>query len=739
VIHRLMQRISLSRIAGLFLLFALLAIRIADPIPVERLRLSAFDLFQQAFPRDLGQFPITIIDVDDASLEEIGQWPWPRTQIALMTEKAMQAGSAGLAFDILFSEPDRLSPGKIAEDNPDLPPHVRRELDGLPSNDDVLAKAFANALVVTGQSSTRAVQSRDIAQGEVLQVPHAVLGPDPSDFLLNFPKLVQNLPILEQAAKGRGVFTVEPDPDGVYRKVPLVMKVQGALRLSLGVELLRVATGGDAFAIRANDAGVDGIVVARKLIGTEADATVWPRFSPSSRARFVSAADVLKDRLPAGRLQGHLVLVGTSAIGLEDFRATPLGVSMAGVEIHAQLLENILGEDLLLRPNWAIGQELVWISGLCLLVIFLAPIMAARWLILSSLTLIGAYGGFTYYLYIKENQLIDPTFPMVSTGLMVMLISSANYLREEFQRNQIRGAFGQYVSPALVSQLADDPEKLQLGGERRELTILFSDVRGFTGIAERYRDDPEGLTQLMNRFLTVLSDAIMAFGGTIDKFMGDAVMAFWNAPLDHKDHAQAGCNAALRMLSAVEELNEQRKNRPRKNTVYQPIDVGIGINTGDCVVGNMGSDTRFDYTALGDSVNLASRLEGQTKTYGVAIVLGNTTAQAVIDDFAVIELDLIRVKGKSLPERIFALLGDSDMAIRAEFRALKGENRKLLEAYRKQDFGNARKFANDVERIAWTLSIDLSGYAGLYRDRMDLLERNPPDADWDGVFVAEFK
>ncbi len=739
MIHRLLQRISLSRIAGIFLLLALLAIRIVDPIPVERLRLSAFDLFQQVAPRDPGQYPVAIIDVDDASLAEIGQWPWPRTQIAQLTEKTMQAGAVGLAFDILFSEPDRLSPGKIAADNPGLPEHVRTDLSNLPSNDDVLAATFARSRVVTGQSSVRSVQSKAAAEGEVSQIPHAILGPDPSDFLLQFPELIQNLPVLEQAATGQGVFTVLPDPDGVYRRVPLVMLVQGALRLSIGVELLRVATGGDAFAIRANEAGVDGIVVARKLIQTEADATVWPRFSRSNPARFVSAADVLADRLPPGRLQGHLVLVGTSAIGLEDFRATPLGVPMAGVEIHAQLLENILADDLLLRPNTALAQELVWITGLCLLVIFLAPVMAATWLILSSLSLIGAYGGFTYYLYAKESLLIDPTFPMAATALMVMLISSANYLREEFQRNQIRGAFGQYVSPALVSQLADDPDKLRLGGERRELTILFTDVRGFTGIAERFKDDPEGLTQLMNRFLTVLSDAIMAFGGTIDKFMGDAVMAFWNAPLDHKDHARAGCNAALNMLRAVDALNQQRKERPRTKTVYQPIDVGIGVNTGDCVVGNMGSDTRFDYTALGDPVNLASRLEGQTKTYGVSVVLGNATAEAVKDDFAVLELDLIRVKGKKLPERIFALLGDSELAKRAEFKALRNENQNLLDAYRGQEFEKARRAATGVERIAWSLSVDLSGYVGLYRDRLERLERNPPGTDWDGVFVAEFK
>ncbi|WP_425046090.1 CHASE2 domain-containing protein [Primorskyibacter sp. S87] len=733
----LLRRISLSRIAGVVLLAALLTLRVIDPIPVERLRLSAFDLFQQSFPRDLGQFPVAILDIDDASLTEIGQWPWPRTQIAELTEKAMQAGSVALAFDVLFSEPDRLSPALVAADNPNLPPDVRAELAAMPSNDLVLAETFRRSRVVAGQSSIRTTQTAQ-TDGEVPQVPHAMLGPDPSPFLLQFPELIQNLPELEEAASGRGVFTVLPDPDGVYRKVPLVMLVQGQIRLSIAPELLRIATGGDAFAVKSNEAGVDGIVVARKLIQTEADATVWPRYSVSDPNRFVSAADLLQDRVPPGRLQNHLVLVGTSAIGLEDFRATPLGIPMAGVEIHAQLLENILAGDLLLRPNTALAQELVWAASLCILVIFLAPILAARWLILSSILLIAGYGAFTFYLFLNANQIIDPTFPMLSTGLMVMLFSSANYLREELRRNQIRSAFGQYVSPALVSQLSKDPDNLKLGGENRELTVLFSDVRGFTSIAERFREDPQGLTQLMNRFLTVLSDAIMLSGGTIDKFMGDAVMAFWNAPLDDQGHAKSSCEAALRMLKAVDDLNETRRLRPRKKTVYEPINVGIGINTGECVVGNMGSDTRFDYTALGDAVNLASRLEGQTKTYGVSIVVGEATALAVQDSFALLELDLIRVKGKSLPERIFALFGDQKLAQNPMFLAVQAENGKMLDAYRTGQFEAAKDYISEVNHLAETLDIELSGYTEVYGDRLRRLMRDPPD-DWDGVFVAETK
>lgn len=733
------QKISWSRVAGLGLLILLLAVRIADPNFVQQLRHLAFDTFQQIHPRDPGSYPVAILDVDDQSLQEVGQWPWPRTQIAQMTQKAMQAGAVAIAFDIIFSEPDRLSPEKIARDNADLPENVRGALMALPSNDEVLSQTFAQSRVVVGQTSVRSAASNTDDKAEMRPVPYAFLGPDPTGFMQQFPDIVQNLPEIEDAAAGRGVFTVRPDPDGIYRRVPVVMTVQDEIRLGLSIELLRVATGGDAFAIRSNEAGIDGVVVARQLIETAQDGTIWNYFSPSSQARYVSAADLLNDRVPPGRLAGHLVLVGTSAIGLEDFRATPLGVAMAGVEIHAQVLENILGQTLLTRPNYAIGLELVWITVLSLLIIALAPMMAARWLILATVTIVVGYAGFAYFLFVDRLQLLDPTYPIIATVLTVMLMSTANYVREEVRRQQIRSAFGQYVSPDLVAQLSDNPDKLTLGGERRDLTILFSDVRGFTTISEEFKDDPAGLTTLMNRFLTVLSNAIMSENGTIDKFMGDAVMAFWNAPLDEPEHARRGCAAALKMLADVEALNQARLAEGEAGHEVHRIDVGIGLNTGSCVVGNMGSDTRFDYSALGDSVNLASRLEGQTKTYGVSIILGESTALAISESFAVIELDLIRVKGKTLPERIFGLLGGEEMASRPEFRMLKAANDTALAAYRAQDWPTARDGLAELQRASEPLGLEMSDYVQMHLARIELLDLEPPEADWDGVYEAQSK
>ncbi|MEM8729896.1 MAG: adenylate/guanylate cyclase domain-containing protein [Pseudomonadota bacterium] len=715
----------------------LVALRIVDPVAVERVRLLSFDIFQRISPRETGQFPVAILDVDDRSISELGQWPWPRTTIADLVQKAMEAGAAAVAFDIIFSEPDRLSPDKIALDNPDLPGPIRDSLAELQPNDVVLAEVFANARVVVGQTSVRGgVISQNVAAQNVRQVPHAFLGPDPTRFLLKFPELVQNLPELEDAATGRGVFTVLPDPDGVYRRVPLVMMVQEALRLSLSIELLRIATGGQAFAVRSNDAGIDGVVVGGQLIRTEADGSVWPHFSYSDPNRFISASDLLEDRVPPGRLAGHLLLVGTSAIGLEDFRPTPLGVPMAGVEIHAQLLENVLGNQLLIRPNTAEVREMVFLVGMGLLVIGFAPLITARTLIFSSLVLIGGYIAFTYYTYVGRNVLTDPSYPTGGTILLLMLLSGSNYLREEFRKRQIRGAFGQYVSPDLVSKLADSPEALRLGGDRQDLSVLFSDVRGFTAIAESFRDHPRALTQFMNKFLTEMSNEIMECGGTIDKFMGDAVMAFWNAPMSDPDHARNACRAALGMLAAVRRVNEKsREDGAEERT----LDVGIGINTGTCFVGNMGSDLRFDYTALGDPVNLASRLEGQTKSYGVPIVVGEETAITVKGDFALMELDLIRVKGKHLPERVFALLGFAEMAQSDRFLAMVAANDRMLAAYRSGQWADAKTCLAQARDAAQAVGLDIAGYFTLFEDRLADLGQNPVPDGWDGIFDATSK
>jgi adenylate cyclase len=329
----------------------------------------------------------------------------------------------------------------------------------------------------------------------------------------------------------------------------------------------------------------------------------------------------------------------------------------------------------------------------------------------------------------------------MAAGLVTMIfMSTSNYLREERRRHRIRTAFGQYVSRDLVDTLSENEEGLKLGGETRDLTLLFSDVRGFTAIAESYREDPAALTQLMNRLLTNLSNAILERGGTIDKFMGDAVMAFWNAPLDHAPHARSACASALDMIVAVERLNRERAAEAQAGgAAFLPLNVGIGINTGTCTVGNMGSDMRFDYTAVGDPVNLASRLEGQSRTYGLPVIAGSATEALAKDDFAFLEIDLIRVKGKSQAERIFALLGDATFRDAPAFGDAAAANARLLAAYRAQDWDGAEAALADLDAVDRRLDGRLSGYLALYRRRIAGARVTPPAPDWDGVYDATEK
>ena len=745
---RLFSKFDIGRFGALAGLIFLLFLRILDPTPIKIVRYQSFDIYQRMKPRVYVRQPVAIVDIDEKSIREIGQWPWPRTRMAQLVTKLTEMSVAAIGFDILFSEPDRLSPGHIADDNPSLPQDVRDALRKLPSNDAGFATAIGRSRIVLGQTSVRSrTDLGDESRGEVPDVPHAMIGNDATQYLPPYPPLVQNLPELESVSKGHGVFTVTPDEDGIFRHVPLVLLVEDKLRLSLSAELLRVATGKSAFAIKSNDAGVEGIKIGRIFVETDRTGTVWPYFTHSQPQRFVSATDILNGKVDPKRLRGHLVLVGTSAVGLEDYRATPMSSLMAGVEIHAQVIENILTKQMLVRPNYAIAFELLAILALGLLAIIFVPMLGASWSFICSGILLLSYMGFSYYVFFQHRLLIDPTYPTISAALIIIILTTFNYLREEKQRRQIRSAFGQYVSPDLVAKLADNPGTLELGGDTRELSVLFSDVRGFTAISESYKHNPQGLTQLMNAFLTVLSKAILKRQGTIDKFMGDAVMAFWNAPLNNDDHARDACLAALEMIQDVTDLNKRKfesySARKEAGTgegdIYHEINVGIGINTGTCVVGNMGSEDRFDYTALGDTVNLASRLEGQSKPYGIKIILGEGTARYVRDEMATLEVDRIRVKGKQDPETIFALMGNSDLATNPKFEELRRLNQSMLVKYREQDWESAAALVELLGSHSEEMGIDLETYLFIYELRIAEFSQNPPGREWNGVYVATSK
>jgi adenylate cyclase len=726
------RRFGYARLVCLALLIGLAAFRIADPAPVEELRVRTFDTFQLIDPRVKTARPVAIVDIDEKSLAKLGQFPWPRTRIADLVTNLTRLGAVVIAFDTIFSEPDRLNPDVAAETFRNLDEETRAKLRALPSNDQIFADAMRRSRVVLGESGLPHVISE---YDNTLPVTGlAMLGESPQPFLLDFPGLLRNVNVLEQAAAGRGLISIKTERDGIVRRVPMIMQAQGATMPSLSFEILRVATGTDTILIKSEKAGIKSIAVKGFEIPTDHNGQLWVHFARHDPLIYVSAVDVLEGHVAPEMIAGKLVLIGTSAVGLLDVKTTPINPVMPGVEIHAQVIESALTRALLSRPSYGVVVELCAAIMLGVLVIAFAPLFGPITLVAVGGLFASLLVGTAWYFYWQHRLLIDFTYPLLSTTAIYLTLIFSSFVREQAQRRQIRSAFSQYLSPALVEQLAQSPEKLVLGGEEREMTIMFSDMRGFTSISETYKNDPQGLTALMNRFLTPLTNAILNRKGTIDKYMGDAIVAFWNAPLDDSAHQINACEAALDMLERVGALNEARELEAKEeNRPFIPLNVGVGLNTGTCVVGNMGSDLRFDYSVFGDSVNLASRLEGQSKEYGFPILIGSKTALAVKDKFAILELDFIMVKGKKEPEVIYAIAGREDTAQSGHFQRLRNLAIEMLACYRSRDWEGALAAIERGRKTDDAKALKL--LYNLYEARIRGYQQNPPPEDWNGAFA----
>ena len=718
--------VAVGRIAALSILLALMALRTMDPVPVEELRLRIFDFYQRLAPRPEGPQPVVIVDIDDESLAELGQWPWPRTRLAELVDAIAEAGAVAIAFDFVLAEPDRTSPLELARGLSQLDDSVRSKLEALESNDTVLARSLARTKVVVAQSGfiQKTVPVDSVEPAEEAQI--GILGPDPRPFLVSFPNLLQNVTEVEHAASAKGLFSIRADADGVVRRVPAVMTAGGRLKAALAIELLKVASGADALLLRVTDNGIESLSFAGLTVPTDANGRVWLRYNGHDPKRFISARDVLGRNGEAMQgMSGKLVLIGTSAVGLLDIKTTPVDPAMPGVEVHAQLVENIVSDTLLHRPSYAVGAEVMTALAAGLLTIYLVPVVGALTVLAVGVLLSGVLVGGAFSAFLQHGILIDASYPLVSSIAVFWTLVFVNYFREERQRRQIRSAFGHYLSPDFVEELARNPHRLELGGETKELTILFSDVRNFTSISELYKSNPQGLTRLMNRLLGPLSDAVVHNRGTIDKYIGDSIMAFWNAPIDDAQHAAHACTAAIEMLAAIDRLNEERRTETlsgEEPAVH--LAIGIGINTGETVVGNMGSEARFNYTVLGDTVNLASRLEGQTKVYGVPIVIGARANALVEDRFATVPLDIVQVKGKSQAEPIFALLGAEAVRADPEFAMLKSAQRSLVEALAARRWSEAGALVQQSEALMLGFGLDV--LLELYNRRIAEHVQAPP-------------
>ncbi len=736
----------LNRASNLYVIvvIAILAIatvvRFADPFFVQALRLIAFDSYQLLKPAEYDpNLPVRVVDIDEASLERVGQWPWSRLIMADLLEKLVDQGAAVVAFDILFSEPDRTSPEvalALLEDAEaaEIAPVIER----MPRHDAEFAQAI---------SARPTVLATILTEREAPPPPQkagfAVAGDDPKPFIRPFLGSTSNLPELDAAASGIGSVNWVPDRDQVVRRLPLVYRIGDQYVPTLLTEALRVAQNAGTYVLKASNAsgqeafgqetGLNHIKVGAIEIPTDSDGAIWMQFRPSNSAAYIPAWKVLAGENDPNEIAGSIIFVGTGAPGLLDLRATPLDPSIAGVEVHAQAVEHILRGSTITRLDDAVGFELAAMILLGLLLAALLPRLSALASAAIGLATIGLVLGGGYLAYAVHGLLFDPSYTALVLFVLVIVIIVYVYRRSEQQKSEVRKAFGYYVSPEVVNEIVKHPGKLELGGEVRELSLLFCDVRNFTSISEKL--SAHELTRFINTLLTPLSEIILANRGTIDKYMGDAIMAFWNAPLDDKDHPENALKSALAMIRRMEDLNVQwRKDAEAAGRTHTEVAIGIGINSGNCCVGNLGSSQRFDYSAIGDDVNVASRLEGLSKVYGVPIVLGETTVGR-LNGIKAIELDVMRVKGRAQPLRVYTAyeaLGSDDSA----FATLAPRHTAMLDRYRGRDWDGAEQAIAECEALGIT---GLGGLYAVYRGRIAEWRESPPPPDWDGTFTATTK
>jgi len=679
-----------------------------------------FDEYQRWRPRaQTEDLPVRVIYIDDESIRREGEWPWPRAKIAELLRHIESAHPAAIAFDLLFSDAGH------REDQ---------------AGDAELAAAIGAGPVVLGDYLTN-----DARLGEVPKIAgFAFAGDDPSEFTPHFRGLLAPAAALCQRAAGVGFLNWLPDHDRVVRRVPLVANIGDTLHASLAMETLRVAQGASTFLIKASNASGEwgfgqrtGIVSLKNgdaIIETDPRGALRIAYAPAESLKTLPAWKVLESGEDLGDLADKIIFVGVSASLLSDVVATPLSPASPGVDSHAQVLEQALSGVTLVRPDWALGAE--WLVGLALsLALALALPRVSAWLC-GAFGLVAAslFGVVSLSAFVKSGLLLDPIMPTLSAIVVYFVGLVSLYGLKSREEQEMRSAFGRYVSPSVVAKLAQNPEQLKLSGETRELTVMFCDLRSFTTLSEGLTADE--LRQFLNDYLTPMTDAVLEASGTVDKYMGDAIMAFWNAPLDDADHARHAIEAALVMRQRLVQFNERRRAEAAQGGRERAVArFGIGLNTGECCVGNLGSTRRFDYSAIGDEVNVASRLEGSSKYFGVDIVASeNTRAQTA--DYAWLEIDQVLLNNKTVPVGVYTLVGGPDLARDPGFQALEAVHARMLGAYRRRSFGEAAVAAAEAKVMAPQVIRGLYDY---YSARLERLMGSELPLEWRPMVKLEEK
>ena len=733
---------------GVSLTMLILWIQIGRPLfwgdLAERLELMSYDVRLRAmgcraalpaFPETEPSAKVVIVDIDEPSLSQYGRWPWSRARVAELVTRLSEAGAAVVAFDVMFSEPE-VNPAlevagflkKQGDENQRLGARLS-QFEEYFDRDRMFAGVLNAKEVVLGYAFQPNSPQRIGALPQPLAVSNGEVIPVSS--LTAMGGYTANLPVLAEAAVGSGFFSLIPDIDGVVRRAPLVARYHDQLYSSLSLETLRHYLLADSVTLRTSRISNKETVEAVELDGVVSIPTdgqgqmIVPYLGPKGSYPYVSAGAVLNGVAPTDQLAGAIVLIGTTAPGLFDLRATPLQAVYPGVEIHANLIDAILNKRFLVRPAWAEGADFVVmvVAGLALALVlpFFAPGGQIGWIIAVVAGMVAVN-----VVVWRQGVVLSLALPLILAGLLATFNLACGFLGESRSRRQLKGMFGQYVPPQIVQEMSENPDKYSFEGETRELSVLFADIRGFTTLSETLTAGE--LKKLLNRYFTPMTKIIFETRGTIDKYVGDMIMAFWGAPVPDEHHAVQAIEAALRMLAETARLSQEfvSEGLPR-------IAIGVGINTGSMNVGDMGSEFRRAYTVLGDAVNLGSRLEGTTKYYGVGLVVGETTRAAAGDAFIFRELDLVRVKGKAQAIRVYEPVcrkGDADGELLGEL----DDYHRTLAEFRARRWQEAR---NGFGRL-----LDGAPERTLYRiylERTEALAANDPGEGWDGVYERKEK
>lgn len=681
----------MKKLVAFIILSLFVFIKVMDYSPVEILRLKSFDYLLTS-KKEVQSDNVVIVSIDEKSIKEKGQWPWARKDIAGAIETLFKRGAGIVVFPVLMSEKDRMGTDSVLTD------FLKRH------------KGIVISQTPTTQKGNGYAYNRGFSS----------IGVDPLPFIPRWNNIVGPLPDFGNNVSGVGMAATTPEIDGVVRRIPMLVAIKSDVYPSIPLETIRVAVGSPSFQIKSTEAGVEAVRVRGfKPMTTDSNGRIWLDFN--NRFKKISFTDVTKTNL-----KGKIVILGLEIEGVGGIIATPLGPKWSH-EIQAMGIESAIQGKTPVRYAFAGILEALSIALIGLLVILLVPVLGPIVTYTMWPVVVGAVGYFSYFMFSKYGQLWDVSMLIVSFTIVFGYMVILKFLKELFLKLQIKKQFGTYLSPALVEKLQKNPDLLKLGGETRDLSIMFTDVRGFTSISEHYGDNVQGLTQIMNRYMTAMTEKIIKNEGTLDKYIGDAQMAFWNAPLDNPKHAKDAVQTALEMLGDLDKFNEEISSEG-----VPAFGMGIGINTGSVVVGNMGSDQRFDYTCLGDSVNLASRLEGQSKNYGVRLVIGEETAKQVINDYNVIKLDTIAVKGKTIGVGIYTIMSKDDYdtvywAVHKDFRKF----------YKEGNWDRALLFLESLKKDK-VFNGYLKEYYSMMEERVLEYKSNPPK-DWDGTYKATSK